>query len=92
MDHEPVDLYCDGVQVNTSAFDCLINLTKRPSSLMPNDPPIRVACIRMSLEHAKILAILLKKGLMHHEEAQESPIVIHPQVYQQLGISPAEDW
>jgi hypothetical protein len=46
----------------------------------------------MSLEHAKVLAIMLRKTLKQHEETQGAPINLLPQVFQQLGLSPQEDW
>ena len=46
----------------------------------------------MSLEHAKVMTILLRKVLKQHEDQQGTPIVLHPQIYTQMGISRQEDW
>lgn len=46
----------------------------------------------MSLEQTKVLAILLRKAHKNHEEIQGMPLVLHPQIYQQMGLSREEDW
>jgi hypothetical protein len=46
----------------------------------------------MSLEHAKVMAIILRKQLKQFEEQLGAEIALPLQVYQQLGVSPKEDW
>jgi hypothetical protein len=48
--------------------------------------------MRMSVEHAKVMAILLTKQLKAYEQQLGQPIPLHPQLYTQLGISRQEDW
>ena len=85
------DVYCDGVQVLVSPFGIILTLSERAPT-QGTEPPITVAHVRMSLEHAKVMTIMLKKILKTHEDQQGSPITLHPQIYQQMGISPQEDW
>jgi hypothetical protein len=85
-------VYCDGVQVGLSPFTAIFMLTMQPAGQTVNTPPVRVANIRMSLEHAKVMAILLRKQLKAFEAGAGVTIQIPPQVYQQLGISKLEDW
>jgi hypothetical protein len=92
MESEPTDIYCDSVQINMGPFDVLLHLSQRPPAIGLTMPPKTVGCVRMSLEHAKVLTIMLRKTLKQHEENQGSPISLMPQVYQQLGLSPQEDW
>ncbi|MGD0654666.1 MAG: hypothetical protein ABSA16_10005 [Thermoguttaceae bacterium] len=92
MESELVDVYCDSAQILLGPFDLLLYLSQRPSIPGSTMPPKMVGCVRMSLEHAKVLTIMLRKVLKQHEEIQGSPINIIPQVYQQLGLSPQEDW
>ena len=92
MDPELVDVYCDSVQILLGPFDLLLHLSQRSSIPGSTMPPRMVGCVRMSLEHAKVLAIMLRKVLKQHEETQGAPINLLPQVYQQLGLSPQEDW
>lgn len=47
--------------------------------------------LRMSLEHAKVMTMLLKRQLKRYEEEMGAAINIPMKVYHSLGISP-EDW
>jgi hypothetical protein len=85
------DVYCDGIQIMVSPFGIILSLSQRAPT-QGTEPPVTVAHVRMSLEHAKVATIMLKKVLRQHEDQQGSPIPLHPQVYQQMGISPQEDW
>ncbi|MFH1140450.1 MAG: hypothetical protein V1724_02005 [Chloroflexota bacterium] len=85
------DVYCDGMQIQVSPFGIILQLTQIPPT--PGTvPPKSVAYVRMSLEHAKVVAIVLRRVLKQHEDTQGGAIVLHPQLYQQLGISRQEDW
>ena len=92
MDEQVIpDVYCDGMLLQLSPFGLILNLTK--SSPIPGtQAPKSVAYARMSLEHAKVIAVMLRRVLKQHEEQQGGAIILHPQVYQQLGISREEDW
>lgn len=92
MDQTLPDVYCDGVQVSLSPFDVVLNMTLRPPVPGTSQTARPVGYVRMSLEHAKVMAIILRKLLKQHEEAQGHEIVLHPQVYQQMGLSRQEDW
>ena len=46
--------------------------------------------VRMSLEHAKAVAIVLKKNLKQYEESNQT-IYLPPGVYERLGV-PSEEW
>lgn len=85
------DVYTDGVAIQVSPFGLVLNLTQSPPT--PGTQQAKTAAyVRMSLEHAKVLAIMLRKVLKQTEEQQGSPIVLHPQIYTQMGISRQEDW
>jgi hypothetical protein len=90
------DIYCDGLQVLVSPFDLMLQLTERDPKVGPDGKVTSenrtVAYVRMSLEHAKVVAILLRRVLKNHEDQQGSPIGLHPQVCTELTISPREDW
>jgi hypothetical protein len=47
--------------------------------------------IRMSLEHLKVMAVILKKQLKAYEEQTQATVNIPRAVLNQLGLSP-EDW
>jgi len=90
---EAPDIYCDGVQIGLTPFDVMIELGRRPAGLPPqaDAKPVRVGTIRMSLQHAKVFAIILRKNLKAYEDAT-GPISMHPELRKQLGISKEEDW
>ena len=92
MDNQIPDIYCDGIQILVNPFDIVMQLSQRAPAPGTTEPPKTVAYVRMSLEHAKVMAIILRKILKQHEDQQGTPIVLHPQIYQQMGISPQEDW
>lgn len=89
-------LYTDGAHVTCTPFTVLVSFTSMPTP-RPDEPeqrlhPHTVANLRMSPEHAKIFAIILRKRLRLFEAEQGAPIPIHPNLAHQLGVSPAEDW
>lgn len=97
MNEKVPDIYTDGVSVGLSPFDAVLQFTLRNSINIAENPqqamkPEPIAFVRMSLEHAKVAAILLRKVLKQHEDQQNAKIPIHPSVCQSLGISPNEDW
>ena len=85
-------LYSDGIQVGISPFTVTLGFTVAPQAQPGTQVPIPVATIRMSLEHAKVMAIILRKQLKQFEQQLGQEIALPHQVYQQLGLSPKEDW
>ena len=93
MDPQIPDVYCDGAQINLSPVDAVLLLSKRSPNVGTTEPARPVAYVRMSLEQAKIIAIILRKILKGYEEAQlGDQIQLPTPVWQQLGLSPQEDW
>lgn len=93
MDSEPTpELYADGVQIGLGPFGAILSFTMQPAGGPGTLAPARVCNMRMSVEHAKVLVILLKKQLKAYEQQLGQDIPLHPQLYAQLGISRQEDW
>jgi hypothetical protein len=93
MSDELEPIYSDGVQVGCAPFTIALTFTVSPSPGRGTQlPPKTVADIRMSPEHAKVMAIILRRQIKDFEQQLGKPIPIHPQVAQQLGLSPSEDW
>jgi Protein of unknown function (DUF3467). len=92
MDEDYPEVYTDGVEFQFSPYTVTLSFTMAPVGRGATAPPERVANVRMSLEHAKILAILMRKNLKGVEDQLGAQIVLPSAVYQQLGISPQEDW
>lgn len=91
MDPEVPELYTDAVQLSLSPFGVTFAFAMQPAGQTGNMAPIKVCNLRMSVEHAKVLAMLLKKNLKTYEQAV-GEIPIANQVYQNLGLSRQEDW
>lgn len=90
---EPVpDLYIENVQLGTSPFGMVLSFGKQSPLGTGVQAPIPVCTIRMSLEHAKVMAIMLRKQVRMYEEQMGEPIPLHPQLWTQLGLSRQEDW
>jgi len=91
---DPVDLYSNQFQINMSAYDSTLNfLVSNPIPPAPGSTPQaeRVATIRMSLEHLKVLAFLLHRQLIQFEGQAGVQIPIPMEVLNALRIG-LEDW
>ena len=90
---EGPDLYTDAVRIQVSGFGVLLSCGLQPyGAAAGNVVPTPVCNIRMSLEHAKVLAILLRKQLRAFEANQGAEVLLHPDMAKGLGISKQEDW
>ena len=85
------EIYADGVQIGLGPFGAVLSFMLQPVG-GTGAAGVRVCNIRMSLEHAKVLAILLRKQVLAYEGSLGGEIPLHPQLYTQLGISKQEDW
>ena len=90
MSDNSVEVYSDSVQFGISPFT--VALAFGMANPQMGQAPLKVATVRMSLEHAKVMAILLRKQLKQFEESMGTDIPLHPQLNQQLGISRHDDW
>jgi hypothetical protein len=50
-----------------------------------------IAVMRMSLEQAKVLAMLLRKNISRYERDHQVEVTLPPAVYDSLGVD-SEDW
>jgi hypothetical protein len=93
MADEVPDIYSDNVNIVASAYDLTLRFMKSdPGSTLGKIPDFQQAAnVRMSLQQAKILAILLRKNLAEYER-QAGMINVHPEVCKALGVSLTEDW
>jgi hypothetical protein len=93
MDEKVPDLYTDGVQITVSPFGITLSFAMQPAGQSGQmAAPIRVCNLRMSLEHAKALSMILRRQLKNYEVNLGGEIPLPHQVYQQLGLSEKEDW
>lgn len=91
---EPIDIYSDQFQVSTSPYGCTVNFM-----LSPATPPVpgslpqaeRLACVRMSLEHLKVMAFMLRRQIVQYERATGTKIPLPADLLNSLQVGP-EDW
>ena len=90
---ETPDIYCNGVEMGISPYDLTIELQlNSPPKGGDKQAAALVGKVRMSLEHAKVFAIMLKKQLRNYEEQTGGLIRVHPELLKGLGVSKEEDW
>lgn len=87
------DVYIDQMRVTVGVFGVTITFAlsePHPSPASAPKPEEKVR-VRTSLEHAKIIAMLLKRQLKQYEEQSGTKIEIPSDVYRGLGVA-EEDW
>jgi hypothetical protein len=87
------DVYSDGVALNVSPFGCALNFAMSPSTAQAGAPALAqpVATVRMSLEHLKVMAFLIRRQLRDYERQSGVEVPIPADVLNQLRIG-REDW
>ena len=89
----PLDVYSDQFMVTTTAFGAnlsfLVN-TPHPEQSKPVAPE-RLATIRMSLEHLKLMTMIIVKQVKKLESDTGIKIAMDKRVLNSLGIAP-DDW
>lgn len=87
------DVYADQFLVSVNVWGIALSFLKGPAHPSPGQTPQgdMQATIRMSLEHAKATAMILRKQLKQYERESGTEIVIPNAVFNAMGLS-AEDW
>lgn len=87
------EFYVDQFTVSFSAFggSMTFGLTAPHPAPGQMQTPRDIVRLRMGLEHAKVMAMLLKRQIKAFEEQTGIVIAIPRQVYNGLGLS-QEDW
>jgi hypothetical protein len=91
---EPVDVYADQFQVHTGPYGCTLNfLLTGPTPPAPGSPVQagRIATVRMSLEHLKVMTYMLRQQVLEYERRTATSVQLPPEMLNQLGIG-REDW
>jgi hypothetical protein len=91
---EPVDVYADQFQVTTAMYGCTVNFMRTsPTPPAPGTAPQveRLATVRMSLEHLKVMVFILYRQMRQHEAQTGTTIPIPAQVLNGLQVG-LEDW
>ena len=88
------DIYCDTMSMAQTAYGVAFTFSLSPSMPVPGQAtPEPQAVVRMSLEHAKVFAMVVRKNLKQYElEHLGDPIRIPAEVLRQLNLSEESDW
>ena len=93
MEEKTPDFYTDSVQMGVSAFGVVLTFGVQPPGQSGSPSvPTPVCNMRMSVEHAKVMAMMMRKQIKTFEDTLGEKIPLHPQIWQQMGLSKQEDW
>lgn len=90
---EPIDTYSDQFMVTTTSWGANLSFlmnTPHPETTKPV-PAERVATIRMSNEHLKVMAMVIVRQIKKMEAETGIKANVDSRVLNSLGIAP-EDW
>jgi hypothetical protein len=87
------EFYIDSLRVSANPFGItlIFGLSNPDAGVGQMQPAQDVVKVRMSLEHVKVMTMVLKRQIKAVEEQSMAPINIARDVLRQLGLSP-EDW
>jgi hypothetical protein len=91
---EATDVYCDQFQMNIGPFGSTLNFSlSSPTPPAPGSPPQaeRLATVRMSLEHMKVITFILRRQILEYERNSVVGVSLPSQLLNSLRIGP-EDW
>ena len=91
---EPVDVYSDQFGLNIGAYGTTLNFHLTPA--LPSAPGAlaqadRVATVRMSLQHLKVMAFVIQHQLVQYERQTGVDIQVPQELLNGLRIA-NEDW
>ena len=90
---EPFDIYSDSVIMSMSAWGAAVSFQLNEAHPVPqiSSQPSRLGTVRMSNEHLKIMAYIMRRYIIQHESSNGVQYNIPTAVLSQIGIAP-EDW
>ena len=91
---EPVDVYCDQFQVTIGPYGSALSfMLSSPTPPAPGSAPPaeRMASVRMSLEHLKVMTFMIRQQILKYERDSGISIQVPRDVLNNLRIGP-EDW
>ncbi len=93
MQESVPEFYADALQITTTPFGVNMTFSLREPHPVPGPQAQakEVVRVRTSLEHAKVLTMLLRQQLRGFEGEAGIKIALPPEIYTQLGIA-EEDW
>lgn len=90
---EPIDVYADQFMITATSWGANLSFLVNPAHPEPTKPvpAERVATIRMSNEHLKVMAMIIVKQVKKMEVETGVKCEVDRRLLNSLGISP-EDW
>ena len=91
---EPFDEYVDGFTLGAGPYGAAINFQRSPSRPVAtgSTPKVEeIGSVRLSLEHRKVMAFVMKRQVDDYEKQMGIEIPIAFQLLNALKIAP-EDW
>lgn len=89
--NEIPEFYSDAIEINlTMPWTVALTFGLRSTETERKTSP--VARIRMSPEHAKVMAMLLRRQLKNYEQDSGTVINLPADLYAKLGLVSFEDW
>ena len=93
-EQDVLDTYCDQFGMAQSPYGVTFTFSLSPATPVPGktqgEPQV---IVRMSLEHAKVLAMVVRKNLKQYElEHIGDPIRVPKEVLRQLNLAEESDW
>lgn len=91
---EPVDIYSDQFGLNVGPYGATLNF--HLSNAVPPSPGTapqteRLATIRMSLEHLKVITFIIRRQILQYEQQTGMNVQVPFEVLNNMRIS-REDW
>jgi hypothetical protein len=91
-DSDVPEFYVDQFRATVGPYGIVLSLGISPPHPTHGQSQAKDLCrLRMSLEHAKIMVMIMKRQLKAYEDETAAPINIPRAIYNGLGLS-AEDW
>ena len=90
---DPIDVFSDQFTITVGPYGANVSFgvtVPHPDPTAPK-PPERVATIRMSVEHLKMMAMIITRHIKKMEGELGVSYPVPRQILGQLGIAP-EDW
>ncbi len=89
--NEIPEYYSDAIGINLN-MPWTVALTFGLRATTPDQKSTDVVRVRMSPEHAKVTAMLLRKNIKKYEEQAKTSINLPAEMYTRLGLDSIDDW
>jgi len=93
MAEPPEEIYSDSFRFTVTPYGVAVTFSLNEPHPNPGKPGVArdEVIVRMSLEQAKVLAMLFRRNLREYERSNSLSIALPYQLYTSLGVA-EEDW